>query len=58
MLRDFINLRLTLAVEEIVAVFERTMAEYEEEIDRQRDLLRGGGGPDIHETNTAGLFCK
>ncbi|XP_032371195.1 gastrula zinc finger protein XlCGF57.1 isoform X3 [Etheostoma spectabile] len=38
-LREFVNERLTAAAEEIFGVFERTIVEYEEEIDRQRRLL-------------------
>ncbi|KAM9858583.1 uncharacterized protein ACBR49_020564 [Aulostomus maculatus] len=38
-LRRFVNERLTAAAEEIFEVFERTIVEYEEEIDRQRRLL-------------------
>lgn len=46
MLRAFLNQRLSAAVDEIVVVFERTIAEYEEELcrtkeenERQRQLL-------------------
>ncbi|XP_034468787.1 zinc finger protein 568-like isoform X3 [Hippoglossus hippoglossus] len=38
-LRDFVHERLTAAAEEIFRVFEQTIVEYEEEIDRQRRLL-------------------
>ena len=38
-LRGFINERLTAAAEEIFGVFQKTIVEYEEEIDRQRKLL-------------------
>ena len=38
-LRDFVNERLTAAAEDIFRVFEQTIVEYEEEIDRQRRLL-------------------
>uniref|UniRef100_A0A3Q3JFD3 C2H2-type domain-containing protein n=1 Tax=Monopterus albus TaxID=43700 RepID=A0A3Q3JFD3_MONAL len=38
-LREFVTERLTAAVEEIFGVFEKTVVEYEEEIDRQRRLL-------------------
>ncbi len=44
MLRAFVNHRLTAAAEEIFGLFERTIAEYEEEMDRQRSLLRDAGG--------------
>uniref|UniRef100_UPI0037E87908 oocyte zinc finger protein XlCOF20-like n=1 Tax=Semicossyphus pulcher TaxID=241346 RepID=UPI0037E87908 len=37
--REFINERLTAAAEEIFGVLEKTIVEYEEEIDRQRKLL-------------------
>uniref|UniRef100_A0A4W6E715 C2H2-type domain-containing protein n=1 Tax=Lates calcarifer TaxID=8187 RepID=A0A4W6E715_LATCA len=39
LLRAFVNQRLTVAVEEIIGAFERTLTEYEEEIERQRRLL-------------------
>ncbi|KAM4597318.1 uncharacterized protein V3H82_023869 [Fundulus diaphanus] len=46
-LREFISERLTAAAEEIFGVFHRTIAQYEEEMDRQRRLLdaawRAGG---------------
>ncbi|XP_044233092.1 zinc finger protein 271-like isoform X5 [Thunnus albacares] len=38
-LRELINERLTAAAEEIFRVFQKTIVEYEEEIDRQRRLL-------------------
>ncbi|XP_026169457.1 zinc finger protein 91-like isoform X3 [Mastacembelus armatus] len=38
-LREFVNERLTAAAEEIFGVFEKTIVEYEQEIDRQRRLL-------------------
>ncbi|XP_044185326.1 zinc finger protein OZF-like [Thunnus albacares] len=38
-LREFINERLTTAAEEIFGVFQKTIVQYEEEIDRQRRLL-------------------
>ncbi|XP_044233115.1 zinc finger protein 271-like isoform X8 [Thunnus albacares] len=38
-LREFINERLTAAAEEIFGVFQKTIVEYEEEINRQRRLL-------------------
>nr|XP_020481032.1 zinc finger protein with KRAB and SCAN domains 1-like [Monopterus albus] len=38
-LREFVTERLTVAAEEIFGVFEKTVIEYEEEIDRQRRLL-------------------
>ncbi|XP_023139581.2 zinc finger protein 37 homolog [Amphiprion ocellaris] len=37
--REFVNNRLTAAAEEIFAIFEKTIVEYEEEINRQRRLL-------------------
>ncbi|XP_063764861.1 zinc finger protein 28 homolog [Eleginops maclovinus] len=39
-LREFVNERLTAAAEEIFGVVERTIFKYEEEIDRQRRLLK------------------
>ncbi|RVE61278.1 hypothetical protein OJAV_G00169590 [Oryzias javanicus] len=38
-LREFVNERLTAAAEEIFREFERTIVQYEEEMDRQRRLL-------------------
>lgn len=38
-LKRFISDRLTAAANEIFGVFEKTIVEYEEEIDRQRKLL-------------------
>ncbi|XP_072244954.1 uncharacterized protein [Leuresthes tenuis] len=38
-LREFISQRLTAAAEEIFSEFEKTIVQYEEEIDRQRRLL-------------------
>ncbi|KAM8840250.1 uncharacterized protein AB9W97_001150 [Spinachia spinachia] len=38
-LREFVNERLSAAAEEIFGVFKRTVVEYQEEIDRQRQLL-------------------
>ncbi|KAF7643432.1 hypothetical protein LDENG_00239550 [Lucifuga dentata] len=40
LLRAFVNQRLGVAVEEIIGMFERTIAEYEVEIHRQRRMLR------------------
>lgn len=37
-LREFVNERLTAAAEEIFRVFKQTIAEYEQELDRQRRL--------------------
>ncbi|XP_062272471.1 zinc finger protein 501-like [Scomber scombrus] len=39
LLRSFVSQRLTVAVEEIIGMFEKTITEYEEEIDRHRRLL-------------------
>ena len=38
-LRAFVTERLTAAAEEIFRVFNKTIVEYEKEIDRQRRLL-------------------
>ena len=38
-LREFISQRLTAAAAEIFTEFEKTIVQYEEEIDRQRRLL-------------------
>ena len=47
-LREFVNERLTAAAEEIFRVFEKSIAEYEEEIHRQRRLLDIVWKPEIH----------
>ncbi|KAF1389441.1 hypothetical protein PFLUV_G00073460 [Perca fluviatilis] len=46
-LREFVIERLTAAAEEIFGVFEKTIVEYEEEIDRQRRLLNVVWKPEI-----------
>ena len=51
-LREFVKERLTAAAEEIFGVFQRTIIEYEEELERQRQLLHVG----IHETGTFSDF--
>lgn len=51
-LRAFVNLRLTAAAEEIFGLFESTIAEYEQRIDRRRSGLEADVMP---ETNSAGL---
>ena len=51
-LRVFVKQRLTAAAEEIFELFERTIAEYEEELCRQSRLLQDAGKSDIQ--NKAG----
>ncbi|MEQ2168456.1 hypothetical protein GOODEAATRI_014588, partial [Goodea atripinnis] len=51
-LRDFISERLTAAAEEIFGVFERTIVQYEEEMDRQRRLLDVTWRPQVHLDRT------
>ena len=46
-LREFINQRLTAAAEEIFTEVEKTIVQYEEEIDRQRRLLEITWRPQI-----------
>uniref|UniRef100_A0AAQ5XIM8 C2H2-type domain-containing protein n=1 Tax=Amphiprion ocellaris TaxID=80972 RepID=A0AAQ5XIM8_AMPOC len=46
-LRELINERLTAAAEEIFTEFEKTIVQYEEEIDRQRRLLDNIWKPEI-----------
>ncbi|XP_061573571.1 uncharacterized protein LOC133440346 isoform X2 [Cololabis saira] len=46
-LREFIGQRLTAAAVEILSVFEKTILEYEEELDRQRRLLDLAWKPEI-----------
>ena len=54
-LREFISERLTAAAEEIFRVFEVTVVEYEEEIDRQRKLLDVALKPEI-KLNRIGVY--
>ncbi|XP_022078469.1 zinc finger protein ZFP2-like [Acanthochromis polyacanthus] len=60
-LRELISERLTAAAEEIFAEFEKTIVQYEEEIDRQRRLLDNIWKPEI-TLHTIGLsqqhVCK
>ncbi|KAK5599151.1 hypothetical protein CRENBAI_025283 [Crenichthys baileyi] len=51
-LREFISQRLTAAAEEIFGVFERTIVQYEEEMDRQRRLLDVTWKPEVHLDRT------
>ncbi|XP_061593474.1 zinc finger protein 892-like [Cololabis saira] len=60
-LREFISQRLTAAAEEIFTEFEKTIVQYEEEIDRQRRLLDITWKPEIklHRTVPQQTFnCK
>ncbi|KAL3989121.1 hypothetical protein ACER0C_013439 [Sarotherodon galilaeus] len=60
-LREFINERLTAAAEQIFLEFEKTIVQYEEEIDRQRRLLDITWKPQIklHRTDVPQQhFCK
>ncbi|XP_072219530.1 uncharacterized protein [Leuresthes tenuis] len=54
-LREFISQRLTAAAEEIFTEFEKTIVQYEEEIDRQRRLLDITWKPRIN-SHTADLM--
>lgn len=54
-LRELINERLTAAAEEIFRVFQKTIVEYEEEIDRQRRLLDIVWKPEI-KLHRIGLY--
>ncbi|XP_023188082.1 uncharacterized protein LOC111608388 [Xiphophorus maculatus] len=51
-LREFISERLAAAAEEIFSVFQRTVAQYEEELDRQRRLLDGAWRPEVRLDRT------
>ncbi|XP_077417069.1 uncharacterized protein LOC144048702 [Vanacampus margaritifer] len=46
-LRHFVNERLTAAAEEIFGVFERTIVEYQEELQRQRQMVDSLSSPQI-----------
>ncbi|XP_029974963.1 zinc finger protein 449-like [Salarias fasciatus] len=50
-LREFINQRLTAAAGDIFTVFQQTIVQYEEEIDRQRRLLEIRWKPEIKTKN-------
>lgn len=50
--REFVTERLTAAAEEIFRVFQRTVVEYEEEIERQRGLLDVVWKPHIQSQRT------
>ncbi|XP_063317290.1 zinc finger protein 853-like isoform X3 [Pelmatolapia mariae] len=54
-LREFINERLTAAAEQIFLEFEKTIVQYEEEIDRQRRLLDITWKPQVKLHRT--VFC-
>ncbi|XP_075338704.1 uncharacterized protein LOC142398548 [Odontesthes bonariensis] len=56
-LREFISQRLTAAAEEIFSEFEKTIVQYEEEIDRQRGLLDISWKPQI-KLHTAELSLQ
>ncbi|XP_072219528.1 uncharacterized protein [Leuresthes tenuis] len=56
-LREFISQRLTAAAEEIFTEFEKTIVQYEEEIDRQRRLLEITWKPRIN-SHTADFTHK
>lgn len=62
-LRNLISQKLSAAAEEIFSEFERTIQRYEQELDRQRKLLRvraGPGEPAQHRTPSfsAGLQMR
>ncbi|XP_028283218.1 zinc finger protein 79-like [Parambassis ranga] len=46
-LREFISERLTAAAAEIFRVFEQTVVQYEQELDRQRRLLHSTWSPEV-----------
>ena len=56
-LRELVKQRLSSAVEEILGLFESTLAEYEEEIERQRRLLQVVEAPG-GKTHTTGRFSS
>ncbi|XP_024114279.1 zinc finger protein 664 [Oryzias melastigma] len=51
-LRNLISQKLSAAAEEIFSEFERTILRYEQELDRQRKLLRVRAGPDSPQQQT------
>lgn len=54
-LRAFVSQRLTAAAEEIFVLFERAIAEYEEEVCRKHKLLDAVFNPEVR-LHTAGLY--
>lgn len=56
-LRASVNQRLTMAAQDIFELFERTMAEYKEELCRQVKLPDGAFKPK-HQLHRAGLFTQ
>lgn len=54
-LRQFVNERLTAAAQEIFSVFEKTISDYEEEINRQRRLLTIAWKPEV-KLHKTGLY--
>lgn len=57
-LRAFVKQRLSAAAEEILGLFESTIAEYEEEIVRQRRLLQEAGRTEIHNDTAGGSLLS
>lgn len=60
LLRTYVNQRLTVAVEDIIEMFERTITEYEEEMYRQRRLLgaeQSGGIKIMFSSQTGFSVC-
>ena len=55
-LRVVVKQRLTAAAEEIFELFERTIAEYEEELCRHRKLLDAVFQPQV-QLHRTGRFC-
>ena len=56
-LRVVVKQRLTAAAEEIFELFERTIAEYEEELCRHRKLLDAVFQPRV-QLHRTGRFCS
>lgn len=58
-LKQYINQRLTAAVEDIFEHFERTITEYEEEMDlRHRKLCELDSRTEVHLQTEAGTFLS
>eukprot|EP00064_Thunnus_orientalis_P025378 superscaffoldBa00012687_g25740 len=58
MLSASVKQRLTAAAEEIILLFERSIAEYEEEIDRQRRLLQLQVKPETTRADVCKLIIR
>lgn len=57
-LKVFVEQRLTAAAEEIFGLFEKTIAEYEQEVRRQRKLLDAVFKPEVRLHRAGRFLCQ